>query len=376
MWPAYVRLICGLATGERAFAGPFFVTLDLTRRCNLRCSGCRYHPGEAHLPTQTDPGVSDISVDLVSRLCSELRGMDTRRIIMIGEGEPILHPRFLDLIEICKSSGFEIFVITNGTLIDTSMADRLVELGVDRLQISLWTSDPVDYEIQCGRPGDRLWSMTVEGMRLLASAKQVRKRQVPKVILHQPLNRLNCRAVEKTTQLAMEAGCNGIKFSPFLDHGGMLAHYAIPDEELPIVIGTLRGLRAQLGGRLAHNIDEILLRYRYPQVWEAAACYVAWIDARVRIDGTVVACNLCQGVLGDLKRRSMCDVWNDAPFRSFRKRTRDRASLRALRGTCSCDFCCHLRANVSVHRLARWLAIPAGMRRRSPARRGGHAAGG
>jgi MoaA/NifB/PqqE/SkfB family radical SAM enzyme len=301
--------------------------------------------------------------------------MDTRRIIMIGEGEPFLHPRVLDLIEMCKSSGFEVFVVTNGTLINASMANRLVELGVDRLQISLWTSDPEDYEIQCGRAGDKLWSATMEGMQLLTSAKRVRRRLVPKVILHQPLNRINYRALERTAQVAIDAGCNGITFSPYLDHGGMLAQYAIPDEELPIVFQTLRGLRAQLTGRLTHNIDEILFRYRYPRVWETAACYVAWMDARVRIDGTVVPCNGCQIVLGDLKRGSMRDIWNDAPFRSFRRCTRDRASLRALRDTCFCDFCCHLRANISVHRLARWLTIPAPRRGRSPMGRGGHAAG-
>lgn len=35
------RLLKGLCTGDRAHTGPFYATLDLMRRCNLRCLGCR-----------------------------------------------------------------------------------------------------------------------------------------------------------------------------------------------------------------------------------------------------------------------------------------------------------------------------------------------
>lgn len=375
MWQAYGRVIRGLATGDRAFAGPFFVTLDLTRRCNLRCSGCRYHSAEAHVPTQADSSVRDLSVELVSRLCSELRAMDTRKICMIGEGEPFLHPRFLDLIEICKSAGFEISVVTNGTLIDAPMANRLVELAPDRIQVSLWTSNPAEFEVQCGRTGESLWSATVEGMRLLALARKARRKTAPMVVLHQPINRVNCHALEKTAQLALETGCDGIEFSCYYDHDGLLAHYAVPDEELPSVLRTLSGLRPQLEGKLAHNIDTVLFRYRHRAVWEAAPCYIGWMDARVRVDGTVVPCNGCRLVMGDLNRSSLREIWNDAPFRAFRRSTRDCPSLRRLQGTCACEFCCHLPANARTHRLGRWLTLPARVRGRTKTREIGHAAG-
>jgi len=45
-----LRLLQGLIAGDTAFTGPFFVTLDLTRRCNLKCIGCRYHSSQVDAP--------------------------------------------------------------------------------------------------------------------------------------------------------------------------------------------------------------------------------------------------------------------------------------------------------------------------------------
>ena len=50
------RIFQGICSVERAFTGPFYVTLDLTRRCNLNCLGCRFHSKESN---KQGPGRSD-----------------------------------------------------------------------------------------------------------------------------------------------------------------------------------------------------------------------------------------------------------------------------------------------------------------------------
>jgi MoaA/NifB/PqqE/SkfB family radical SAM enzyme len=44
------RLLKGLCTGDRACTGPFYVTLDVTSRCNLLCLGCRFRAAKHRDP--------------------------------------------------------------------------------------------------------------------------------------------------------------------------------------------------------------------------------------------------------------------------------------------------------------------------------------
>ena len=127
------RLLKGFLTGEIAYAGPFFVTIDVTRRCNLQCLGCRFHSPEATMPSVGDQSVQDISFDLVEKLCRELGTMDTEKLILIGEGEPLLHPRLFDIISAAKKAGFHVTLVSNGTLLTKDKIESLIDLRLESL---------------------------------------------------------------------------------------------------------------------------------------------------------------------------------------------------------------------------------------------------
>ncbi len=82
------QLLRGLLSAEKAYTGPFYVVLDATRRCNLRCVGCPYHALTADTARPSATAEADISPDLIEALCGELSAMGTREIIFTGEGEP------------------------------------------------------------------------------------------------------------------------------------------------------------------------------------------------------------------------------------------------------------------------------------------------
>ncbi len=58
-----IKLLQGLVTGETAYIGPFFVRVDITRRCNLRCSGCRYHSTKVSVPLPGDRTIMDMPLE-------------------------------------------------------------------------------------------------------------------------------------------------------------------------------------------------------------------------------------------------------------------------------------------------------------------------
>ena len=52
-----LMLLRGILDGKKTRRGPFYVTVELTRRCNMVCIGCRYPvPGN-----RNDKGRSPIS---------------------------------------------------------------------------------------------------------------------------------------------------------------------------------------------------------------------------------------------------------------------------------------------------------------------------
>ncbi len=130
------KLLQGLLTGEVAYTGPFYATVDVTCRCNLHCVCCQFHSSLLNMPSDGDKAIKDIPYDLLKMLCNELKAMGTRQIILCGDGEPFLHPRLFDLISVAKDAGFSVVLYTNGTLLDEARLKHLIDLRLDIFKVS------------------------------------------------------------------------------------------------------------------------------------------------------------------------------------------------------------------------------------------------
>lgn len=352
-----VKFVQGMLSGDTARTGPFFVTMDLTERCNLRCRACPYHsPG---LPLQVNDHLPrDISFELVLRVCSEMRSMGGRRLLLIGHGEPLLHPRINDIIAAGKAAGLEVFLITNGTLLDEVRVPLLVASGLDRIQVSLWANSPEDYvQNHPGTPA-AMYEKVLHGVELLAKEKSVQGKLRPRIVLHQPITRYDYKNIGSFVDLALATRCDALSLSPLTNYWGTMRTHALSAEEVTEVCRTLERLRSRLRGTgLSHNIGELLSRYRFGRmIGEKYGCYIGWLDARIRINGDVAPCNLCELPLGNLGQNSLREIWNGPAFREFRRRARTPQGIRSLDAQCDCEYCCHMSANLRLDPFFRALA--------------------
>ena len=62
-----------------------------------------------------------------------------------GYGEPLSHPRILDMIEQAKKAGYSVSLITNGILLTEQVTRRLIDLRLDKLWVSLDGASPECY---------------------------------------------------------------------------------------------------------------------------------------------------------------------------------------------------------------------------------------
>lgn len=82
-------------------------SIPLTGRCNLQCPYC--------IKLSERPKMQEMTVDVITDFV-ELLG-NTPCVLTILGGEPTLHPRFNDFLQLLKSTNYEeIIVLSNGTI--------------------------------------------------------------------------------------------------------------------------------------------------------------------------------------------------------------------------------------------------------------------
>ena len=118
---------------------PRFLQVEPVGRCNLRCRMCpiAYRPDAAGAP-------AFLSFTRFQRLVDE--AADVVELQLQGLGEPMLHPRFFDMVEYATRAGIRVSTNTNGTVLHAAHAQRCVTSGLDALHLSLDGATPATYE--------------------------------------------------------------------------------------------------------------------------------------------------------------------------------------------------------------------------------------
>ncbi len=105
------------------------VVWNITRTCNLRCVHCYSDSMAAQYPGELDwPQMQAVVRDLASYRIPSL---------LLSGGEPLIHPRFFDLIDYAGEHGLKLTISTNGTLITPEKARALKTAEVAYVGISL-----------------------------------------------------------------------------------------------------------------------------------------------------------------------------------------------------------------------------------------------
>ena len=113
--------------------------ISVTDRCNFRCRYCmpRERFGENHtfLPRR-----AYLSFEEIEKVVTACRPLGLEKVRITG-GEPLLRPDLHDLISQISSTGVEVALTTNASLL-SGQAPRLADAGLDRVTVSLDALDP------------------------------------------------------------------------------------------------------------------------------------------------------------------------------------------------------------------------------------------
>ena len=191
--------------------------------CNLRCPLCFLN--QRGVPT----GLGEMPIEVARRSIEKYAGV--REVIPSTMGEPLLYSHFEELLELCRSRGIPLNLITNGTFPGKWGSDEAMKsllLACSDIKVST-----LSYET--GGLPESEWKANVK--KLLDVRRRLQEgdslRAVATVSLQVTLHRENVDSTSELLRWAERVGVNRIKWNPvvFLDCASreLRERFALPE---------------------------------------------------------------------------------------------------------------------------------------------------
>lgn len=141
---------------------PYYASIDVTYRCNLKCVHCSLW--------DRPEGEEELTLDEMKDIVLKLKNWLNLPAIDILGGEAFLRPETMKLIRFAIEQGMFIHIVTNGTMLNDRVARELIELNVYKVAISLDGFQAETHDRTRGVPG--AFRRTIRGVQRL---KQLRE---------------------------------------------------------------------------------------------------------------------------------------------------------------------------------------------------------
>lgn len=355
-----------LAPGDRALRGPLYAQISVADPCNHRCVMCPYHPPGARqrdlLPQfgATAPGI--MSLERFTETVEDLARLGTRRIDLVGRGEPLLNPAIVEMVAFAKRRGLEVAMTTNGSRLDEATAAGLVDAALDHLKVSLNAGRAATY------PRIHVNQSESDHARVLAGVARVcaRRSSTLDVTLSYTISTLNYGELDDMVDRASEVAAQAAYFQHLVP---------VPSRpELTLSRDELLRIERELAPRALERAARLGIETNLRSFADEASrladgggagrgavpCYAGYYFTVVLGNGQVMPCCQIERSLGSVENERFAQIWNGERYRRFRGAARRLPVWSEELETAGCSSCYFEPHNVTVHRLVRPLAAALG----------------
>jgi tungsten cofactor oxidoreducase radical SAM maturase len=301
------------------------VYVEPTTACNLHCRTCIrnvWQDPEAHM-----------EMTVFEQLVEQLGAFpEVRRVVFSGLGEPMSHPHFVDMVRRVRARGIAVTIGSNGVLMDRALARELVQLGVDRLVLSL---DGVRPETYAGVRGTTI-ATVLDNIRGLNEVKRALRSLVPALGIEFVALRSNVAELAELSSLASRLGAARVLVS------NVLAYTEEMYQEILYGYGPRAGFAAS-GWPVKADAWVLWGTVDLPRMHWGAEQRCRFVHDRATVvgwDGNVSPCYaLCHNYsyltidgrrkwvtrysMGNIAQQPLVEIWTSATYCRFRDEVRD-----------------------------------------------------
>jgi radical SAM protein with 4Fe4S-binding SPASM domain len=307
---------------------PEYVQLEPVGQCNLRCQMCAVQFRQDGPPYGAP---AFIEFDVFTRIVDQFSSL--KHLHLQGLGEPMMHPRFFDLVAYAAQRGVRVTTNSNMTLLlNSHRAARCVECGLDCIHVSIDGATPEIYgRIRVRGRLDRVF----RNLDLLVEARTKAGVRTPNMRVVTVAMRQNLHELADIVRIAHRWSIPEM-FVQHLCHD--FGESALPERYLP-----MRSFvdRQTLVGEDARRIErhfaearsvaaELGVDLRLPPLDRPSPgprssgrrCDWPWSGAYVSYDGSAMPCCMISTPdrlhFGNFKREPALAIWNSPQYARFR----------------------------------------------------------
>ena len=328
-------------TKPQLLNSPLLVVWNLTNMCNLRCRHCYQQAGRA--------SKDELSLEEKLRLVDELASAGVVAIAFSG-GEPLMHPDFFPTARRARERNLYVSVATNGVLLTPEMVNRLANIGVGYVEVSLDSARPEVHDSFRGLPG--AWKRTVEGISNVAKAGIF-------TVMATTVTRLNLEDVPALIDLSKKLGVSRFTHFNFIPtgRGKEIASLDLSPQQREELLKLLYE-KSQTSGIEVLSTAPQFARVVFQQSCGGAiapthfyvgknrswglktlaefigGCGAGRLYCAIQPKGDVTPCvYIPQLIVGNIREKSFSEIWHKTKiFKDFQVRT-------TLKGSCkTCDY--------------------------------------
>jgi AdoMet-dependent heme synthase len=306
---------------------PISVHLDITYRCNERCVHC-YLDHDDH---------GEMTTAEILDVLDQLSDAGVFFLTLSG-GEVLMRRDFFEIVEHARRLLFNVKVKTNGVMIREPEARRIRKLGVEQIQISVYSHRPDVHDAITKLPGSL--KRTVEAIRFLKS-------QGLKVVIANVLMASNLFDNTGVMVLAKDLGVSYTldpTITPKMDGDISILALRIAGSELKQVF------RSQ---ELVGNVEEFCAPPPPPgeDIMDGLPCSAGHTACYISPYGDLFPCVQFPLPSGNVRQQKFLDIWRDSSqlkeVRSIRARDLPTCSTCAHVGTCTrCPGLAYMEGNM------------------------------
>lgn len=301
------------------------LAIELTSRCNQRCSYC-YNAWREDNGRGVGVLAGDELVALVERALAEV---EFDQVTLTG-GEPLLRPDLFRLLDVCRRHGVVIQMISNGGLVDDDLARRLAEYPISFVQVTLNGSNAALHDEHAGGSHH---TDTIAGIQTLI-------RHDVRVAGCVVVTRKNARLVGEILDQFLNLGVTMVALSRFSPAGFAAAHVAelLPSRsEMMIALahGQARGA-AGMDIQVTMPIPPCVVEHAdYPNV-RFSSCPIGTPMQEFALGprGELRSCTLHAEALGDARTTSLATLVAHPAVRGYRDVTPEFCAPCSHRSSC------------------------------------------
>ncbi len=307
---------------------PTYVQIEPVGQCNLRCQMCSIQFRQDG-PPYGPPAFMEF--ETFTRVIDQFVTLE--ELHLQGLGEPMMHPRFFDMIEYATGKGIKVSTNSNLTLLNAKRAERCVVSGLDSISVSIDGSTAETYErIRVRAHFDRVLGNL---QRLLTIREQLRSPR-PHLRLVMVIMRQNLHELPDLVRLAhtwsmesifVQHLCHDFKESSlpaqYLPMRKFISEETLLKEEperIEYYFAAARNIARELGIDL--RLPRTRMRLHPPGTPGPQRCDWPWNGAYISYQGYAMPCCMVSTPdrinFGKISEQGAEEIWNSAGYQDFR----------------------------------------------------------